>query len=308
MSNSQYIFRNYRPADFDSYVKLSVESERLVPVGRYTTLQRLREGLRRPNYSPERDMFVVETGGRIVGFLNITPEQGIGRVILDCLVHPVHRRRHLATKLLGYAMRHARELKAKVAHVNISQDNLIAQSVLSQLGFRFVRQFLELRLELAHFHLQDDTHDGYLCRHMQHGEEGLLAQLQNRCFAPTWGYNPNTAEDIAFYLKSSGGSPEDIILIGDVEKPIGYCWTRIEETEAAGERKGRIHMLGIDPDFQGSRAGRTVLLAGLRHLKTKGVKVVELTVDSENTPARALYESIGFKNWTSSLWYEKAID
>ena len=67
-------------------------------------------------------------------------------------------------------------------------------------------------------------------------------------------------------------------------------------------------MIGVDPDFRGSRMGREVLLAGLRHLKTRDIEIVELTVDSENKAARALYKSTGFKLWTSSLWYEKLID
>ena len=106
-------------------------------------------------------------------------------------------------------------------------------------------------------------------------------------------------------MKSSRCSPEDVVLIYDEDKPVGYCWTLIHEADVSVERKGRIHMLGVDPDFRGSRMGREVLLAGLRHLNTKGIQVVELTVDSENKAARTLYRSIGFKIWTSSLWHEK---
>ena len=51
-----------------------------------------------------------------------------------------------------------------------------------------------------------------------------------------------------------------------------------------------------------------MLLAGLTHLKNKGVRVAGLFVDSENKAACAVYKSIGFKVQTSSLWYEKVID
>jgi ribosomal protein S18 acetylase RimI-like enzyme len=53
--------------------------------------------------------------------------------------------------------------------------------------------------------------------------------------------------------------------------------------------------------------GKRVLLAGLAHLKGKGLGVAELTVDGENEAACALYRSVGFKVRTSSLWYERAI-
>ncbi|MBA7555232.1 Mycothiol acetyltransferase [subsurface metagenome] len=54
--------------------------------------------------------------------------------------------------------------------------------------------------------------------------------------------------------------------------------------------------------------GKKVLLAGLARLKSKSLQVAELTVDSENKAACALYQSIGFQVWKSSLWYEKVIN
>jgi mycothiol synthase len=66
-------------------------------------------------------------------------------------------------------------------------------------------------------------------------------------------------------------------------------------------------MLGAAPDFRGFNLGKAALLAGLRHLKNQGLQVAEITVDSENEVALALYRSVGFKVWSTSLWYEKAI-
>lgn len=310
MNKFSYITRNYRPSDFEDYVKLSIEAEKLEPTGRCISPQVLSENMGRPNYSPEQDMFVVETSGKIVGFINITPEPNIGRVLVDCLVHPEHRRKGLAKKLLGCAMHRAKELKAEVVQANIRQDNVVAKKILSRLGFRAVRQFLELRRQLTKADLPDATHHNYFSRNLQHGEEDKLTQIQNRCFANTWGYNPNTTEEITYSLRLSRCSPEDVILIYEGDKPVGYCWTRINcEAEIANsERKGRIFMLGVDPDYRGKGIGKIALLAGLTCLKSRDVRVVELTVDSENKAALNLYRSVGFRNWSSILWYEKTVD
>lgn len=307
MSNFLYTVRNYRPSDFEDYVKLNITSGKLDPIGRRVSLQIISENLERPNYSPEQDLFIAEISGQLVGFTNITPELITRRIILDCLVHPEHREKGLARKLLGYATRRAEELKAKVAHVNIRPDNTTARSVLSRLGFRVVRRFLELRLTLVD--LPDAAHNTYSCRHLQPGEEDKLTRLQNRCFTGTWGYNPNTTEEIIYSINLGHCSPDDVVLTCNGDTLTGYCWTKIIcETETAnGERKGRILMMGVDPDYRGRGIGKIVLLAGLSHLKSKGVRVVELTVDSENEVACALYRSVGFQTWTSSLWYEKAI-
>ncbi|MFQ6121878.1 MAG: GNAT family N-acetyltransferase [Dehalococcoidales bacterium] len=306
MGSSPYIIRNYHPSDFEDYVKFITEVEKLEPTGRCCSPQVISESLQRPNYSPEQNLFIVEIAGKTVSFMNVIPEMNIRRVILDCLVHPEHRRKGLAKRLLGHAIHRAKKLKAKVIQVNIRQDNVVAKRVLPKLGFTVCRRFLEIRRSLSD--LPDTAHNIYSCRHLQPGEEDKLTQIQNRCFAGTWGYNPNTTEEIAYYANLSHRSPQDIVLICEGDKPVGYCWTEINREAVKGERKGRIFMLGVDPDYRGKGIGKIALLAGLSRLKSKGIRVVEVTVDSENEVARALYRSVGFKPWTSSLWYEKTID
>ncbi len=308
MSNFPYTVRNYQPADFDNYIRLNIEAEKLEPTGRCISPQVLSENLGRPNYSPERGLFISQIAGNMVGYIDVAPEPGIGRVILNCWIHPEYRRQGLATKLLGYATHRAKELGAKVAHVNIPQDNTVAKSVLSKLGFRLVRRFLELRLNITKVRGQDIDQTAPWCRHLRRGEEDKLTQIQNRSFAGTWGYNPNTVEEIIYRTNLSNCSPEDVLLACDGDKPIGYCWMRITHETAAGERKGQIFMLGVDPDYRGKGIGKRVLLAGLSYLKSKGLRIAELTVDSENKAACSLYQSVGFKAWRSSLWYEKVLN
>ena len=310
MSDSSYNIRNYQPADFDKYLRLNIEAEKLEPSGRCISPQVLSESLGRPNYSPEQDLFLVKIAGNLVGYLDVLPELTIGRVILNCWIHPEHRRQGIATKLLDYAVHRAEELGAKVAHVEIPPGNAVAKRVLAKLGFRFVRHFLHLKLDLAKVHRQDMEQATLGCRPLQRGEEDKLTQIQNRSFAGIWGYNANTVAAITYRINLSNCSPEDVVLTCDGDKIIGYCWTEItgEGEATSGERKGRIFMLGADPDYRGKGVGKRVLLAGLAHLKNKNLPVAELTVDSENKAAGALYRSVGFAVRTSSLWYEKVIN
>ncbi|MFC1933280.1 GNAT family N-acetyltransferase [Chloroflexota bacterium] len=309
MSNSPYSIRNYQPADFDKFVLLNIEAERLGPAGRAVSSQVIAERLGRPDYSPEQDLFIVEVAGNMVGYIDARPELTIERVILNCWIHPEHRRRGLATRLFSDAIRRAEELRARVVHVNIAGDNAVAKSMLSKLGFECVRQFLELKLDISKVHWQDIDRAALGCRHLQRGEEDKLTQIQNRSFAGQWGYNPNTVEEVTYRTNLSNRSPEDVVLACDGDKITGYCWTGItyEGNAAIGERKGQIHMLGADPDYRGRGVGKRALLAGLAHLKSKGLRIAELTVDSENKVALALYRSIGFEVGRSSLWYEKVL-
>lgn len=307
MNSSAYIIRSYQPQDFDSFARMKAEAEKLRPGGHCISRQDIARYLARPNYLPERDLLVAEIDGNTIGYMDITSERLISRVILDCWIYPEHRRRGLATKLLGCALIRARELGARVAHVNVMQDNEVARRVLARSGFQCVRRFLEMRLDMAGICWQDIDPVALGCYPLVRGEEDKLTRIQNRCFAGSWGYNPNTVEEITYRSTLSGCSAENILLRCEGDEAIGYCWTEVIPGEAA-EPRGRIYMFGIEPDYRGKGAGKKVLMAGLAYLSSKGAVVTELTVDSENEAAIAIYRSIGFEVYASSLWYEKVIN
>ncbi len=303
MTKSPYNIRNYRPADFNFFVLLYIEAEKQEPIGRPVTPQAIAEKLSRPGFSTEHDLLVVEKTGEIIGFVDMLPELDIERVIVDCWLRPEHRRKGLGKKLLDFAMKHAGKLGARFLHVNVREDNAVAGTVLSKLGFVCVRRFLELRLDLNKAGRQELERAFCECRYLREGEEEMLTQIQNLSFAGHWGYNPNTVEAMAYSISLSHRSPKDIVLACDQDEVIGYCWT---EVTSGGQ--GRIFMIGSAPDYRGKGIGRKLLLAGLANLKNKGAGEVWLTVDSENKAACSLYELIGFELQTNYLWYEKAVD
>jgi len=309
MDDRAYTIRNYESADFGRYVRLNIEAEQLEPCGRSISPKTISEGLSRPKYSPERDLLVVETAGKIIGYMNMTRELEIGRVVLDCWIHPRHRRKGLATQLLSRVMSCAREAGAGVAHVNVIEGDNRACRVLEASGFNLVRRFLELTIDLKRIKERDIGGDAVACRRMRSGEEKELTSIQNRAFGDSWGYNPNSVEEIVYRANMSHRSPGDVIIVCEEEKVIGYCWLGVIEVgeNAVGEKRGRIFMLGADPDYRGRGIGRKALLTGLSVLKNKGLRVAGLTVDNENKVARSLYRSVGFKVSGKSLWYEKPV-
>jgi len=253
-------------------------------------------------------LLVVEIDNVIVGYMDIEAELVVGRAVLDCAVLVEHRRKGLATKLFSRAMNRIRELGAKAAHVNIRQDNMAAAKTLTRLGFNPIRQFLELTLDVGHA-AGFESHTAIEWSYLQPGQEDELARLQNRAFADAWGYNPNTAETIAFRINQSSSSPRDIVLAYDQGRAVGCCWTGIVcEQGMPSVRKGRIHMLGVDPNQRGKGMARELMVIGLNRLRERGLTVVELTVDGENKAACALYQSLGFNVQARTLWYEKLID
>lgn len=309
MSDPGYIIRNYRAEDFNTLIRLGREIEKGEGLCCCNSVQDLVEDIRRPDHFPEDNLFVAEVARNIAGYLDVMPELNIGRAVLGCLVRAQHVRNSFTNDLVQRGLRRGRELRAGIAHVNIPEDDELAKELFSKMGFGFIRRFLKLKLDLSEDLLPNACQSAPQCRHLERGEEDKLTRIQNRSFADTWGYSPNTRENIMYRTSLPSCSLEDIILAWDGDKPIGYCWTKIdfEYKEGTNGHRGRIYMVGVDPDYRRRGVGKQVLAAGLFRLKDKGIRIVELTVDSENKAACALYRSSGFKVWTSSVWYEKVL-
>lgn len=80
----------------------------------------------------------------------------------------------------------------------------------------------------------------------------------------------------------------------------GFCWTKVHtEPDALGE----IYVIAVDPAFHGRGLGTQMTLAGLDWLHGAGLTTAMLYVESDNEPAVATYEKIGFTTHrTDTLW------
>ncbi|HEX5267504.1 MAG TPA: mycothiol synthase [Acidimicrobiales bacterium] len=72
----------------------------------------------------------------------------------------------------------------------------------------------------------------------------------------------------------------------------GFCWTKIHSDR--NPPLGEIYVIAVDPDFQGLRLGRALVVSGLRYLEGRGLETGMLYVDGGNTPAVGLYKDMGF--------------
>jgi len=307
ISHSEYIIRNYSAGDFDSFVELKIKAATFFPDVDYISKLLIREIIARPNYTPEKDLFVAEMDGKIVGYADVIPEKSINRVIWDGYVHPAHRRKGLGSELFKSVETRAREIGIDATHINVDKNNTLARSLLEKLGFKVIRDSYELKYDLTQF-IPSDIPTTVSIRHLEKGEEDELLTIQNRSFIGTWGFSPNTIDEITYTSGMSNSPYTGILLARDGDKPIGYCWTKIETINESADIDGiaRISMLGVDPDYRGKGLGRELLLTGLAYLKENDFHFARLTVDQQNEAAYSLYRSIGFTVCNTSLWYEKS--
>ncbi len=104
------------------------------------------------------------------------------------------------------------------------------------------------------------------------------------------------------------------------EQIVGFHWTKVHggHTHTHGhshspshspshghELIGEVYVVGVLPEYRGSGLGRALVLAGLAHLRSRGLAQAMLYVDAENVTAIRLYESLGFARWDTDSLYRR---
>ena len=68
---------------------------------------------------------------------------------------------------------------------------------------------------------------------------------------------------------------------------------------------GEVYVVGIAPQARGRRLGSALTVAGLRHLRSRGLDQAMLYVDESNTAAVALYRRLGFEIHSTDVSYQR---
>ena len=258
-----------------------------------------------PGLDPERDCFIARESGEDVGLAVLWPELPIRRAVLEIGVVESHSPQAVKKTLVDAAVERARRLPVSTLHTQILPEDDAKRRLLYDAGFLPVRRYATMRWNEDALPTVE-LPDGFTLRSFRAGHDAQrLTDIQNAAFSDSWGFSPNTVEQIKARIASKSTTPEGILFVTRGYEIAAYNWT--VRPAGPGGKLGRIAMTGVHPAYRGQGLSRPTVLAGMDWLASQGVDVIDLEMDSSNLSAVRVYESLGFEKVSDTVWFESRL-
>lgn len=225
-----------------------------------------------------------------VGYAQVT--RGSGDWAVEFVIDPHHRGDQGAV-IGGDLLRHALDVVASEGgghvHLWVPKPQPLHDEVARAVGLNPGRELLQMRRALpTGIDFDLDTRPFVPGR-----DDEAWLEVNNRAFH----WHPEQGgwdlETLRARQRESWFDPDGFLLHERDGRLAGFCWTKVHDDHEP--RLGEIYVIAVDPDFQGLGLGRSLVLAGLDSLATRGTPIGMLYVDASNTGAVELYKALGFE-------------
>lgn len=301
------IVRNLRLSDVEAVVHLINAANEADGWSSRETVQTFEVQSSDPAIDLQRHSFIAAADGRIVGYARLYREKGT-RLIGFCSVEPSRRGQGIEQRLLSCLRAACAEFAEPVLDVPVRPSQNTYAVVLQELGFRPVRSWWRMRMDLCGELAPPAFPPGITLRPFVIGQdEEMLTGLINDVFSDHWGEGLHTVDEIRHHVALPSFAA-DLLLFAEKEgQAVGYVWSYINEQRIAmtGDAFAYIGDLGVRRAYRGQGLGRALLLRALHDIKRRGMVAAELDVDGPNASAKHLYESVGFREQQELRWYRR---
>ncbi|HZB49595.1 MAG TPA: mycothiol synthase [Mycobacteriales bacterium] len=252
---------------------------------------------------PRARHFLAHRAGELAGYAHLDVTDLVQGSSAELAVHPGHRGHGVGTALVEALEAASPDGRLQLwAHGRHSLAVALAHSR----GYVEERVLWQLRRSLLSHIPDEPLPAGIRLRAFRPGEdEPAWVQVNNRAFADHPDQGGWTVADVAAREAEPWFDPAGFLLAerADTGELAGFHWTKVHPGRPP---IGEVYVLGVDPSARGLRLGPALTVAGLRHLRGRGLSQVLLYVDESNTRAVRLYEGLGFRKWDADVQFRRA--
>lgn len=276
-------------------VEAATEADGVRPLNEHVMLH-LRYG-----GDPRARSLLLYAGDVLAGYAHVDPTDEVEGPSVELVIHPAHRRQGHGARLLSAVM----DLTDGRPRLWAHGDHAGAGALAASFGFERVRSLWQMRRSLFAPLAAYPLPAGVDVRTFVPGrDEEAWLKVNAAAFAHHPEQGAWTVDDLLRREQEPWFDAEGFFLAFRDERLVGFHWTKIHGSSDHGhEPLGEVYVVGVDPSQQGTGLGKVLTLAGLSHLRSRGLAQAMLYVDETNTAAIRLYESLGFNRWDVDVMY-----
>lgn len=299
------------------------------------TLVEVRKTLRHPEDADQLILVVatasenekIESADQILGVATALLEEDSTAVTIEGAVAPIHRAQGIGAEI-------SQRLHEELAHTASSATNLwvhqiqgedavgerkAAETLARRFDFSPVRELRKMQLWLTddvRKEIQQATAEATAPSGINIDtfspvqDDAAWISANAAAFADHPEQGSLDLEDLKERKESDWFEAEGFFLARTETNIAGFHWTKIPR-EQSEPREGEIYAVGITPEWQGKKLGKTITLVGMDYLSRytdeagNTLEKIVLYVDADNDAAVSLYKSLGFVEETVDIMYSK---
>jgi len=289
-------------ADVQALVAAATQVDGTAPLSEHVLLH-LRHG-----GDAEAAHLLARDGDELVGFAHLDLTDPVAGGAGELVVHPEHRRAGLGTGIVQELLDRAGRSEVAAGRLRLwaHGEHAGAVALATTLGFTQARVLWQMRRSLlaplAEPHLPEGVH---LRPFVVGADEREFLRVNNAAF----DWHPEQGgwdlDQVKLREAEPWFDPNGFLLAVDADdRLLGFHWTKVHgDGGHSHEPIGEVYVLGVDPSARGMHLGAALTLAGLRHLRDRGLRQVMLYVEADNDAAVRVYRDLGFTRWDTDVSY-----
>jgi ribosomal protein S18 acetylase RimI-like enzyme len=251
-------------------------------------------------FESESSIFVVESSeGRIIAqiWLRSTTNRfnGVSELwVWDLTVHESFRSRGVGRALLTFAKDRAAELGASELWLLVSSRNTRALSIYERVGLHSAGHLMAMPLNSQPLQDNEIRLNQAVLRPLRPDDIKSLHKLWEAAGLPFRPDGRDREDRLTAHLSGSSTGGWGALVEGEL----------VAATLTGNDgRKGWIERAATLPQHRRAGLARALIAAAVQSLKESGALVIAALIEEDNIPSRRLFESLGFVDSPTLLYY-----